>query len=459
MNRATQPHRARARGQSFTRLAACGLIACAACSSRDDSSQSAANSDAYLGLTTPTDGFQVRSIGTDIPAGADTEYCEVGQLPGQPTDAYYVKSFELGNALHSHHLIITAAEPGSAEEQAIAGVGVGNRVECLGAELKFGAEGLVPVAASQQPYASLVFPEGVGREFSGGQYIVFDYHYLNTENETIAARSAINFHLSDPSSIEHLAHPFGFQNFTIDTPVGETRSFTAECRFHTNIMVSGLTRHTHRWGTNFAVWFAGGSHDGEPIWTTTDWQHDTDYQFPEPVLMGPEDGFKFQCDYTNDSDHELRFGTSATDEMCILFGLGWTAGGEDWTPQSCAIAWTDADGVGHPATEAGGFPKATADQASLCESALGSTVDDCGKCRCSSCAAPLIQCATDTDCSPILKCFTSCTSGDCINTCQSTIDQHSSAVGLLSQTVQCLGAECPMCGSLGGPADAGAGGD
>jgi hypothetical protein len=273
---------------------------------------------------------------------------------------------------------------------------------------------------------------------------VFDYHYLNTTADPLPARSAINFHLTDVSNIQHLAKGFGFRNFTIDIPAGQRGSFTGECHFSADVRVGSVTRHTHRWGTDYSVWYAGGAHDGEEIWTSTDWQHDVDHRFAEPILMSAGEGFRFRCSYMNDRDSALRFGTSASDEMCILFGIVWEAhDGEQLGPQSCSISWIDADGIGHSAYEAGGVPKPSAQQTSLCVASAGSSINACGQCRCDSCAAPAIGCATDAECSPILKCYTGCAGdADCLSGCQALLDQHSSAVGLLIQMTQCFDSQC-----------------
>jgi hypothetical protein len=62
--------------------------------------------------------------------------------------------------------------------------------------------------------------------------------------------------------------------------------------------------------------------------------------------MKQGEGFRFQCKYQNTEDRALRFGTSATDEMCILLGLAWNAGAERDIPwQSCAITYVDDAGL------------------------------------------------------------------------------------------------------------------
>jgi hypothetical protein len=259
------------------------------------------------------------------------------------------------------------------------------------------------------------------------------------------ARSAFNFHLGDPAEIKQIASGFGFYNFTIDTPAGKTGSFTGECHFKQDVKVGGITRHTHRWGTDYSVWFSGGAHDGEHIWTSKDWEHDIDHGFADPVLVKAGEGFRFQCDYDNGENHALRFGTSAKDEMCILFGLIWDAGGARETPgQDCQITWVDSNQIGHPANEAGGFPKATEGDAALCLSGAGGTATDCLKCDCNSCGSVLVKCATDADCKPILD----CTRTHSVKDCQSVIDEHSSAAGLISQVSSCVSSQCSsVCGN------------
>jgi hypothetical protein len=216
--------------------------------------------------------------------------------------------------------------------------------------------------------------------------------------------------------------------------------FTGECKFTEDVMVGALTRHTHRWGTDFAVWFEGGERHGEHVWTSTDWQHDTTLPFAEPISIEQGAGFRFACNYANTEQRRLRFGTSATDEMCVLFGTVWNAGPErDLRPQTCAITWVDASGIGH-AAEAG-FPPASETDAALCSAAAPD--DACRACQCKACASVLIECATDADCKPILDCL-----GSGAENCDEVADRHSSAVGLLFRSQACLraspcAAACP----------------
>jgi hypothetical protein len=426
-----------------------GLVALAGCSSSDHASKPGSTNETYLGLETPTDGFQVRDVGTTIPPGADLEFCEVAELPGTPSTTYYVSSVEMANGQESHHLIISISPPGSPSDAKLRAMNIGDRVPCLSAQIAFG-EDIVAVGGIQHPYGKSALPPGIAEKYQGGSRVVFDYHFYNTTNEPVQAKSAFNFHLTDASKVKQLAGGFGFYNWTIDTPPGAHGSFTADCRLESDAIVGSLTRHTHKWGRDFSTWYAGGAHDGELVWTTPDFNTDTDHVFDEPVAVNAGEGFKFQCTYENTETYPLRFGVKATDEMCILFGAYWDAhGGYEPPAESCSITWIDADGIGRPASYPGAFPPPDPALASACLGGAPSHTA-CTECSCNSCADVLVKCFTDKDCAPIVQCFQG--GGDC----QSIVDQHSPGVGMAQQVSACVQTKCGSTCQGSGSGDGGA---
>ena len=264
-------------------------------------------------LETPEFGFQIRNQGYTIQSLEDVEYCEVVQLPGDASDTYYVNSFDSAMTLGSHHLIVAAVEPGSDTDMS---ANVGDRVDCVGPS-GFGDD-LRDVTGQQVPYHGETFPEGVGRIYTGGQKLIFNYHYLNVTEGPLEARAAVNFYTAQASCVEKVAESAGMYNLAISVDDGDTGSFTKSCTFSQDVMVHKLSRHTHQWGTDFPVEFVGGAHDGDLIYTSPSYE-DPDYTFDEPILMKAGEGFRWTCNYDNDSGHTLMFGPNATDEMCILF--------------------------------------------------------------------------------------------------------------------------------------------
>lgn len=282
-------------------------------------------------LEAPENGFQMHSNGRWIAPGTDVEYCEVITLPGTPDDVYYVDRLEVAMHPWSHHVIIEAAKVGS---EADGRMKDGLSVPCISGESAYG-NGLVDVIGAQAPYNQIDLPDGVGRIYTGGQKVVVDYHYFNPTLDYIPARHAINFHLVEKENVDHIAQTWGFYNFFIFTMPGTQSKFAAECTFKKDVMLYSLTRHTHRWGTDFHVWHKGGELDGQHLWTSKDWELEVDYVFDEPVLIPAGQGFTFQCEYDNTTDEILKFGVKATDEMCILFGIAWSPDGLNLSNQSC----------------------------------------------------------------------------------------------------------------------------
>jgi hypothetical protein len=405
-------------------------------------------------LPVPKDGFQVMDVGADIGPGEDVEYCEIGELPGDPSETYYVGGVELANAPHSHHMVVATAQPGSDADAALRAMNIGDKVTCNGTNYEFPQDGLVFVASAQTPYIDRTFPRGVGTVLHGNQRVVFDYHYLNTSTEVVHARSAINVHLVDADTVEHIANAFSFFNYTVDVPPHGTGKFVAECHFKDDLMVTSILRHTHQQGRDFSVWYAGGAHDGEQIWTSHDWKNEPDYAFPTPTLIKANEGFRFECDFQNDADSDLRYGIKGTDEMCILAGWFWPAGTRELPPAQCGVVWIDSKGIGHPADEAGGFPKATALNARVCLAGISLSGyggdDTCNACMCNSCGDVLVKCAADSDCSALMDCFSQGCTGDadCAQKCKQPLHDHSSAIGMVEEVEACLSSKCSGCGPL-----------
>jgi hypothetical protein len=140
-----------------------------------------------------------------------------------------------------------------------------------------------------------------------------------------------------------------FNNLTIYTPPGGQSSHVGQCGFGSDVIVRGLARQTHQRGGDFTVWFAGGERDGQLIWTSRSWSTETRYTFPSgPITLRAGEGFRFKCDYSNPTDHDLRFGSSESDEQCILVSTFWQAREDgDARDQRCLLLPRDMtdDGI------------------------------------------------------------------------------------------------------------------
>jgi hypothetical protein len=329
-------------------LAALSLVIAFGCTARTASESSDINDQqgnvkASLVLDLPGRGFQVETLGNTIEPGDDIQWCEVVQLPGTQKDVYYINRLEAAMTPYGNSLEVSAAIPGSETE---ANIDSGTRVTCQRAGEVFG-EDFIDVMSSQQLYSDVRYPKGVGKILYGGQKLVIDYHYFNPSEEPVSAKVKLNFYLVDKRNVEKIAHTATFENFTIYTPPNGESTHLAECIVDEDILVYSLTRRTHRWGTDFSVWYAGGERDGEHIWTSSDWNRDTQYVIPGgPIRLKAGEGFRFECDYNNTTNESLQFGVYATDETCILQADWWVINeGDDADEQGCLVFTVDEDGI------------------------------------------------------------------------------------------------------------------
>lgn len=415
-----------------------------------DASAAPAPDDAasFLGLASPERGFRLATIGREIAPESDVEFCEIAEVPGAPGEQYNVSTIELANARGSHHLIVAMAAPGSPAERQLLAHAVGEQVPCIGAQQEFGQVGMSVLASTQTHYAKSSLPDGVGQRVYGGQRLVFDYHYFNFGTEPLVAKSAMAVHTLAPGTPVTLVSSLAFTNMTLDVPAMSERTFTASCTLQHAAMLSGFARHTHQFGTDFSVWFEGGSQAGELIWTSSDWEHDNDFSFPEPRLLQAGEGFKFACSFRNPGTKPLRFGISASDEMCILGALIWSPEPQaELASEQCVITWIDEQGIGRDTDDAGGFPAADPIDALTCHAGtLGiSFVESCLGCICDACATIIARCNADADCKALLDCNSGCSqlgTAECSERCEPVMFEHSSAVGMITQVGECIRAGC-----------------
>lgn len=436
----------------FSLLASGVAVASGGCSSSDGEAPPSPSTE-YLGLRTPADGagFQLRTTGVDVGPGEDLEYCEVLELPGGSGETYYVGAVELANGEGSHHLVLEAVRPGGTAEAKVAEVPLAEPFDCVGGAQTFGdGDGFENVAVSQQPYFREDLPSGIGRVLHGGQRVVFDYHYYNTSDETVHARSAANFHLVAAEDVQHVARVFSFNNTMIDVPPLSKKAFVGECKFDDDVVLSSLMRHTHQWGRDFTVWYAGGPNAGQEIFRTPDYEHGINHSFDAPISVNKGDGFRFECAFDNTENRPLRFGLNATDEMCMLFGVWWGAKDTTPPPQDCVMTAFDASGVARPPDEIK-FRPPTAPENAACvaisESAPRPLTDACAKCYCDSCAVPINECAADPECKAIMDCAieTRCGYDTCLAACPDAFNAHSAGTGLIVSVGQCLLETCAEC--------------
>lgn len=317
------------------------LAGCATQASGFDDGDDAIADATDLALSPPERGLQLTTRAVRVEPGEDIRWCEVVQLPGGPLDRMYVDRLELATSPEVRDLIVSVAAPGSATEAAMV---PGSQVPCTRAGEAFG-EQLAELISSQEPYLDQRYPAGIGQVLQGGQKIALDYHVVGDDRVAHAAQLALNLHAVRPQAVSHVARTASFQNLTLYTPPGGRSSHLAECGVSQPLAVQQLVRRTQSRGRGFRVWIAGGERDGELVWQSSS-PSDARITLPRPLALAPGEGLRFQCDFVNDTDLELRYGVNAGDEQCALSAV-YVLPAEDplAEPEGCLLVDVDADGV------------------------------------------------------------------------------------------------------------------
>lgn len=268
-------------------------------------------------LDAPPGGFVIESVGATIAPGEDVQYCEIVTLPGTPGQPIFVSGIDGKMTRFSHHLNVMAIDPGG---QADGASTPGQKVKCAGnGRVPFGS-GMHQIFGSVTPENSLVLPDGVGHRLDGGQKLIFNYHYFNSSTSPVPAKAVLAFHVTDAAHVRRELHRFGMYNNGFAVPAHSQGSFTAECMMAEDVQILSLLRHTHRWGTDFTVWRAGGATGGEQVFVSHDWEGDIAYTPSDTFIVNKGEGLRFECSFDNTTDQELTFGELITNEMCILYG-------------------------------------------------------------------------------------------------------------------------------------------
>jgi hypothetical protein len=301
----------------------------------------AGGTETALDLAPPSAGFQLESQGVPIEPGDDVRWCEVLRVPGAADDVYRVDRIEGLLSPGARDLIVSIAPLGSETEALME---VGAHVPCTRAGEAFG-EDLEELTSTQRTWLDQQYPRGVGVTIHGGQRIAVDYLYVNTGEETSNAKIKLNFHAGRDGAFRRTAHTARFNNLTIYTPPRGRSSHLAECAFPADVWIGELVRRTQQRGTGFSVWISGGDRDGELIWHSTR-PDEPNLELAEPIRLQAGEGLRFECDYLNTSDRELRFGVNASDETCALNSLYWQADERsDMGQADCLLFEVESDGV------------------------------------------------------------------------------------------------------------------
>lgn len=180
--------------------------------------------------------------------------------------------------------------------------------------------GARPIVDGSGSAVSYTFPEGVAYRVEPKTLLIFQLHELNVSTEVLPQSFVLNLHTDDQK--EHvLADIYGFTNLDLVVPPKQRTAQQKDCNIDNQMLVLSMSTHFHARGVEATgALIRRGSTEETPLYRTDRWDNPQVQQFSPPVVFDVGDVVRFTCTYQNNDDFTVRYGGSAEDEMCFLFG-------------------------------------------------------------------------------------------------------------------------------------------
>jgi len=246
----------------------------------------------------------------DVPASSERTQCTYVVL--SPEADFILGRYEARMSAGSHHFNMMRFDPGTLEA---AGIELGVPQDCVNVGVP------IYVAGSEWHYVDAPLSNGLGEKIPAGSGLVMEVHYVNTTAEQLRGRVEVNLFRRDASEVEHYIGLYFnvMQGFEISPR--STGTFRARCPAAEGANVVLLTSHMHRFGRRFTIsLFDDVAGTNEPLYESLTYDHPVIQQrTDQPLVIGPNQGFEWSCEYENFLDEPLREGEMGlTNEMCIM---------------------------------------------------------------------------------------------------------------------------------------------
>ena len=272
------------------------------------------------------DSYTVTFGPIQVPAGVENTQCIVKRL-GNAASIHVGQIHDvLGNS--SHHMVLYKVD--DTTEQ-LAPYDCTPFVDTLNP-----AHGN-PLIISQKLDDLLSLPPGVAFTLDANQMVRLEMHYINATPQAETLESTSTLTMLPDGQYQYDASFLFIGDLDVQIPPMAKATlgpiyYPVPAQFAQSNFFA-ITGHEHHWGTDVQVWTATSATDpGTPVYQVPNWSwSDPKLQMMDPPLKVPAGGgFKFQCDWFNQSASPVSFGESAaTNEMCFFWAYYYPSQGAE----------------------------------------------------------------------------------------------------------------------------------
>lgn len=268
--------------------------------------------DPSSGSSVSIDGSLIRATinARDVPAGSEEHVCVVVHLPNEtPIQVTEVRAV-LSEG--SHHLIVDRRAAGTAEqpEPVVCAPTMGDQSRLI---------------IGQQKDARITLPSPSAYNLEARQPVFLQLHYINTTTEAHDIEGAVELTIAPPGADLVEAKSLFTGSISINIPPNSPG--TAE---HFQIVAPtegavrhafAMTSHTHSLGVRATIERVpnAGAPPTQPLHESLDWAEPPLTTFGTPLEFDGTDGVRLRCEYQNDTDRTIHFGSGFYDEMCFMW--------------------------------------------------------------------------------------------------------------------------------------------
>ena len=193
------------------------------------------------------------------------------------------------------------------------------------------------VFGTQWPVWSYEFPDGVALRVENEYGLDLNPHYFNYTDQLLQGEVYFNMHTELIENIDHVAGVLQLGNGDISLPPNQET--TLEAVFSRNQIINNMNispsngnsqlnifqlfSHAHQLMQRFDILLLHNNGEEELLYTSLDYSHPPVLSLDPPLQITEGQSLISRVTYYNNTDFEVNFGLLSTNEMMIIFGLGY----------------------------------------------------------------------------------------------------------------------------------------
>lgn len=162
-----------------------------------------------------------------------------------------------------------------------------------------------------------------GRILDTSGSFVTNHHVLNLGTEPAHMYGRFRLAVKDAALVVHPVSQITCNAIDVKLPAGQATQVTATCLAPFDMDIVLMSSHAHARLTKAETRFYDGTETKpDVLYTSTEWDSPKIQIMDTPLVpvhLKAGQGLTYTCYYQNASPHEIDFGLSANDEMCVTF--------------------------------------------------------------------------------------------------------------------------------------------